>query len=100
MSKRITLEEEIDKFLDVWDCRQNTSFLTSIIPILKLYDVDEEDDWVMEEVGKENLRNVRLLRTIYLVSRLCEFHAGKLLRINSEFKHLWKRMEKESVGQQ
>lgn len=88
-----TLESEINKFLESWGSKEMTSFLHDIIPLFELYDVDEEDDWVRDAVGESNLQNVRLIRTVYLMSRIAEFHAGKLCIINMNFKNLWKRMQ-------
>lgn len=94
MAKKKTLEQEINDFLDAWDCKQQIAFLRDIIPLFELYDVEDEDDWVKDAVGKENERNVRLVRTVYLVSKIAEFHAGKLCSIKIGFKDLYKRMEK------
>lgn len=95
MPKHKTIEDEINDFLEMWDCNQMQDFLRDIIPLFELYDVDENNDWVKDSVGEEDERNVRLIRTVYLVSRIAEFHAGKLCHINIEFKNLWKRLEKE-----
>lgn len=97
MSKKKTIEDEINEFLEIWDYRQISSFLGHIIPLLELYDVSEEDDWVKDSVGEEDERNVRLIRTVYLVSKIASFHTGKLASVNVKFKDLWERMEKEGI---
>lgn len=89
------MEEEINLFLESWSSKEMIGFLDDVIPLIELYDVDENDDWVKDAVGEENERNVRLIRTIYLVSRIAESHAGKLSLINMRFKGLWKRIEME-----
>jgi hypothetical protein len=101
MARKKTIEQEINDFLESWDCQQQIAFLRDVIPLFELYDVEDEDDWVEKEVGgdEENVRNVRLIRTVYLVSRIAEFHAGKLCGMNIHFKNLWKRMEKANEGQ-
>lgn len=100
--KHRTLEEEINAFIDNWDWKQQVEFLKDIIPLFDLYDVSDEDDWVKEKIGndEENLRTVRLIRTVYLVSKIAYFHASKMCSINVEFKDLWKKMEKHSIGQE
>lgn len=100
MAKKQSLEEEINHFLDRWDYKEQIQFLQDIVPLVELYNVDEDDDWVEKAVGGdiENVRNVRLIRTVYLMSKLAEFHAGKLCMINIEFKNLWKRIEKNEKG--
>lgn len=94
-----TLEQEINEFLDVWDCPQLISFLKEIIPLCELYDVSDEDDWVRNEVGEGNEVTVRLIRTVYLISRIAEFHSGKLAISRTCFKNLWLRMKKEALIQ-
>ena len=97
MKKKKTIEQEINEFLESWDCKQQIAFLRDIIPLFELYDVEDEDDWVKEAVGESNERNVRLIRTVYLVSKIAEFHAGKLCSIKMNFKDLFLRLEKESL---
>jgi hypothetical protein len=100
VAKKQSLEDEINHFLDRWDYKEQIQFLQDIVPLVELYNVDEDDDWVEKAVGGdiENVRNVRLIRTVYLMSKLAEFHAGKLCMINIEFKNLWKRIEKNEKG--
>lgn len=101
MSRKKSLEEEINEFLDHWDSRQNYAFLRDIEPIYQLFDVGEkqEEDWAWQQIGgdEENLRVVRLTRLVYLVSWLAQFHSAKLCSINTRFKGLWKRIEKEGT---
>lgn len=94
MPKKL-LTDEINEFLELWDCDQTTNFLRDIIPLLELYDVEEETDWVKEAVGEEDERNVRLIRTVYLVSRIADFHSGRIANTKIRFPKLWQRMEKE-----
>lgn len=70
-------------------------FLRDIIPLFDLYDVEDDSDWVKDAVGEEDLQNVRLIRTVYLVSRIAEFHAGVLASLKINFKDLYKRMESQ-----
>jgi hypothetical protein len=91
------IETEINDFLAYFDCQKMINFLRDIIPLFELYDVDQEDDWVKNVVGEGNTRNVRLIRTVYLVSRIAEFHAGKLCTIKAKHPQLWKRLEKITI---
>lgn len=97
MKLKKTNEDRINDFLTYWDCEKNTAFLRDIGPLLELYDVDESDDWVKNEVGEDNERNVRLVRTVYLMSRLADLHAGEFVAIKCQFKGLWKRLESDVV---
>lgn len=94
MRTKKTLEEVLNDFLEKWDEQQMCNFLRDIIPLFELYDVEDENDWVLDAVGEANERNVRLIRSIYLISRIAEFHAGRLATIKVEFKDLYKIMEK------
>ncbi|SRR5258706_11773514 len=97
MKKKKNLEDEINEFLKYWDADQMCAFLRDIIPLFELYDVEDEDDWVTNAVGKEDERNIRLIRTVYLVSRIAEFHAGKLASIKINFKNTYQKMEKQGT---
>lgn len=88
-----TLEDQINDFIGDWDCGQMNAFLRDIIPLIELYDVDEDDDWVKEAVGELDTRNVRLIRTVYLISKIADMHASKLVTIKYRYKDLWKKLE-------
>lgn len=97
MAKKKDLEYEINQFLLEWDYKQISEFFQHIEPLLELYNVTETEDWVADEVGVEDTTNVRLIRTVYLVSRMSEMFASKFCRINLRFKKLWQKMEKSSM---
>ena len=94
--KNFNVEKEINDFLQIWDFDQMTSFLKDVYDLFDLYNVDEENDWVADIVGKSDTRNVRLIRSVYLISRIAEFHSAKLCSINIRFKNLWKNLEKDA----
>jgi len=98
MGKKQTIEEEINNFLEFWDIEKLASFLRDIIPLLELYEVDEDNDWVKEAIGEEDEQTIRLIRTAYLMSKIAEFHAAKLCYIKMHFKNLYKRLENESYN--
>lgn len=89
-----TLEQQINEALNCWDCSHQIAFLRDIIPLFELYDVEDEDDWVKDAVGEEDERNVRLIRTMYLVSKIAENHAGALVNFKVRFPKLYLKMEK------
>jgi hypothetical protein len=95
--KKKTIQQEINQFLVTWDCKQQMAFLRDIIPLFELYDVDDEENWVRDSVGADQENDIRLIRTVYLVSRIAEFHAGRLLRIAFDHKNLWDRMNKNKL---
>lgn len=98
MRKKKDIETEINEFLDYFNCEKLIKFLKDIIPLFELYDVEDEDDWVKDVVGEEDERNVRLIRTVYLMSRIAENHSGVLATLRSKFPDMWRRMEKKGVS--
>jgi hypothetical protein len=98
MNKPKEVVDEINDFLAIWDSQAMVNFLRDIIPLFELYDVEEEDDWVKNEVGEDNERNVRLIRTVYLISKISMQYSGKLSLLKMRFRDLWSRMEIESLG--
>lgn len=92
-----SIENQINQAIELWDCKRQIAFLEDIIPMLELYDVDEDDDWVKNAVGESNERNVRLIRTIYLISKIAENHCGALASFKISFPNLYLKMEKKSI---
>lgn len=95
MPKKKTVEDEIAEFLELFGKNNLFHLLNDIAPLLELYSVDDEGDWVKAAVGEEDCRNVRLIRTVYLLSWFCEMHVPRLCSVRAQFKDLWKRIEKE-----
>lgn len=87
-----TLEAEIESFVESFGSKELCAFFKDVFPLFELYNVEEDDDWVKDTVGELNVKNVRLIRTVYLMSKIAENHAGKLCLINMNFKNLWKRL--------
>jgi hypothetical protein len=99
MAKKKDLETEINEFINYFNCDCLMSFLKDTLPLFELYNIEEDDDWVEEIVGKEDKQNVRLIRTVYLMSIIAENQVPVLVGIRSKFKNLWKRMEQGNVRQ-
>lgn len=93
-----TLEEEINEFLNLLGCKGIISFLRDIIPMFELYDISDESDWVREQVGVEDERNIRLIRTVYLMSRIAEGQAGMLVNLKSRYPKLWEKIKNHVDG--
>lgn len=81
-------------FLQVWGPNELIQFLEDILLFFELYDVEDKEDWVETRVGADNASNVRLARTIYLLSKFCEHHSSRMVRTNIQFRELWLKMEK------
>lgn len=94
--KKKSLDEHITQFLEDFKLSDMIDFMEAIYPIIELYETMlEEKDWVVEQVGAENAHNVRIIRTVYLFSRLADFYSGRLCLLSARHKGLWRKMEKE-----
>ncbi len=94
MTKK-TIEDELNEFLEIWDAGKTIDFLSEIMPLIDLYSTDKEEDWVAEIVGMDDANNVRLIRTVYLLSKISDFYSGILCKTSVHHPALWKRIEKE-----
>ena len=96
-----TIDVKINDFLADWDQVDMKSFLGACGEVFFLYDVDENNDWVRKEISPEStdtdVANVRLIRTIYLVSKMADLYAGKLCNLAMKHPKLWKELENESA---
>ncbi len=93
------LNDIIEDFVNEWDVDSMCAFLRDLEPIFELYDVnDDETDWIRPFVSDGEHNHVRLIRTVYLVSKFAEIHAGKLCVLNLKYKKLWQKMEKEAMN--
>lgn len=91
------IQHQINEFLEVWNLDQQEKFLADVIPLFEMYyQIDKEGDIFEREDTAQNAATVRLLRSVYLISKLAEYHAGKLATVRMQWPNLWKKMEKTS----
>lgn len=84
MKKRKSLSDEVCGILGIFSRNEMSSLLQDLEDIYMLYDVDPKDDWVLDAVGEEDEREVRLSRTAYLLSKLSDY-ADQLKQIKRNF---------------
>ena len=92
MTKNIPMEQLLEDAFNFWDIKKLTSLLADLMELYELYDVDK-DNWLKDKVGEDNELNVRVVRTLYLISKLAEKHAGALLTFKTKFPKLCDKME-------
>lgn len=92
--KRKPIEEEINLFLEDFGLNELIRFFEDVYPLFHLYDITDEEDWMRAHIEEEEITTVRSIRTVYLLSKLAEFQAGKLCSLKVKYPDLWKRMEK------
>lgn len=88
--------EEMSKILGIYGHEQLCSLFDDTYELIKLYNVDENDDWVKDIVGAENVWEARVARTAYLLSRLAHNHADLLKRVKRVAPGFYQRAEKFS----
>lgn len=70
--------------------------IKDLVYIYELYDVDDEDNWLKDAVGEDDEINVRIIRTVYLLSRIAENHGSLLIAFKAKFPKLWERIERNN----
>lgn len=90
-----TVEDQINEAMLDWAGKPLIEFLRDTIALFKLWDIDDENDWVEAEVGgdKDNVRTIRLIRTVYLLSKIAENHCGKFVSLKTKYPKLCEKME-------
>ncbi len=97
MRKKKTLEQEINEFFEEFDPSQQYLLLQHLYDLFHIYDIDEKGN-LTGIVAKDDERAVRVCRIVYLLSRIAEFHAAKLITCKIKYKDLWRRMEQIDVS--
>lgn len=93
MQKIEYIERELNKFFDFLSERDTLDMMHMMFEVFELYDVDEDHGWLAECLKHEDVPNVRIIRTAYLLSKFADLYGGKLLMLKSQFNGLWKRLE-------
>lgn len=90
-----TVEEQINEAMFDWAGQPLIEFLRDCIALFKLWDIDDENDWVEEAVGgdDDNVRTVRLVRTVYILSQIAEKNTGRFVSLKTKYPKLCEKME-------
>jgi hypothetical protein len=90
-----TIEAEVNRFLDDIGHKFLWEFLRDVLPLLELYNITEEDDWVKEcmEGMDTDIRQVRLASTVYQLSQIADRYGRKLMKLHLDHSGLYERME-------
>lgn len=84
MKKKKSLSDEVCGILGIFSKNEMCSLLQDLEDVYMLYDVDPKEDWVLDAVGEDDEREVRLSRTAYLLSKI-SVYADKLKQIKRKF---------------
>lgn len=88
-----SLEKDINGFLEDFDITKLLDIIEDIMPLCELYNISDKDDWVKNLIGDDH-RHIRILRTVYLISRIAERHGGKMAIMRMKHPRLFEKMEK------
>ncbi len=88
------LEKQINEVLNDWAYKPIISMIKDIAPIITLYAVESNEAIELKKIDPEDQNNVRLIRTVYLLLKFAENHAGKLAMLKSKYPKLASEMEK------
>lgn len=91
-NKSQIINEEAAEFIDFMGDRDIIRFMEILDTYYKMFDVEEDGDWVADEVGVENAAMVRMIRTCLLFSKIAELFSGKLMLIKMKFPMFYKRV--------
>lgn len=91
-----TVEEEINAFLNVYGPETFKLFLKDVEPLYDLYNSVDDEEWIEECEGVAEINDIRLIRSVYLMSKVADLHALDLAKMKSNFRGLWIRMTKEA----
>jgi len=94
MKPKKTTAEEISEAFYFFDFNQFKSMIYDFSSIYELYNMDDEDNWLKEECDQEHEINVRIIRTVYILSKISENYTGMLLGFKLKFPKLWEKLEK------
>jgi flagellar basal body rod protein FlgB len=85
--------QEINDFLEKWDAYSFINLIRALEQLVALYDFDSDEDDLFHQVyGKEDGNTIRMIKTVMILSKLCEDYASKMTTTNMKFKNLYKRL--------
>ena len=94
--KKKTIEDEINEFLEIFDSKCLGDMFEDFCELFRLYDIDDKEDWLAIRVGPENCRQVRLIRTCYLISKIAENNSSRLFKIKTTFPYFYRKLEEHA----
>lgn len=99
MPGKNNLGDCVNGILKIFGPDQLTDLLRTTWELYDLYGRDEDGDWVEDAVGIENVDEVRLARTAYILSALADHNAKLFDKINKRYPGFYKLAEKLAVQQ-
>jgi Holliday junction resolvase RusA-like endonuclease len=95
--KTDVLEEDTRKILSIYGPQEIYSLLQDINEFFYLYDMQQKQAWLSEQVDGERFSEEIQMRTAYLISRLADHHTRLLKKINDVAPHYWNTHDKTTI---
>lgn len=87
------LEEKVQMFFEKWSFDEMNDLARFFIEFLEVFELDKDLDWEKEVLANEDVRNVKIIRCMYIVLKMADLYSGKLVATKVEFKGLWRKLE-------
>jgi hypothetical protein len=94
MSKKKTLEDQINQFLEIWSGDDLIDLMRILCRVFESCDHDESDFPQFYGKDQEEIANMRIIYAVYMLSQIAEKFSGKLLITKMNLPRLYERMEK------
>lgn len=89
--KDLSINEQAKGILQIFGPHELMEFITDVQDLFELYDLDEEQDRLLDEEYSGNLREIRLARTAITLSKVADKHCKAFKKINSRYPDFWKK---------
>lgn len=93
MKPKKTMEDEINEFLQIWSVDDFMKFIEEIADVFSVYYMQDNEFDTFKGKAEEEIANLRVIKTVYLISRIAELYAGKLCITKMKLPRLYERME-------
>jgi hypothetical protein len=92
MAKR-TPEEEINAFLEIWGTDDLLNLLEEISLVFETFYMENTDSPILEGKTDEEIANIRIVRSVYLISKIAELYGGKFCMTKMKVPRLYEKLE-------
>lgn len=92
-NKNDDMEIKIQEFFEKWSWEEMNDLACFFIEFLEIFEIDKQIDWEKEVQANEDIRNVKIIRCVYIILKMADLYSGKLVSTKMEFKSLWRKLE-------
>lgn len=93
--QNLEIEKKLQEFFQIMPHEKLIGFAELAAELLEVFQAYEDCDWD-EIMANEDTRNVKIIRTVYIMSRLAEDYSGTLALVRVKYKDFWRKLEKIS----